>query len=99
MDNIPTRTHNMRKMSVREVELLEELKQNGITRKLYLSRLKKGWSEEKARTKSTKRMPALDPVVFRAEQNGINRNTLNGRLERGWSVMDAVTIPVQKRKK
>lgn len=85
---------------------LREYAQDVVEYKLWLKRIRAGWSIERAMT-----TPKLDsrqvvyyyngrPAIDVARENGINNNVFRRRLYiKGWSIADACTVPAKKSKK
>jgi hypothetical protein len=86
----------------------ERCLQNGISNKVFMARIKIGWSEEEASTQpvlsraeqsrriAQNRRDKLSPYVSVAEANGISRQTWYARVKRGMSEEEAATMPVRE---
>lgn len=82
--------------------------QNGISNKIFMGRINKGWSEEEASTQpvlsrseqmkriAKNRRAKLSPYVSIAEANGISRQTWYARVKRGLSEEEAATKPTRE---
>lgn len=70
---------------------------HGVSRSLFIARMKAGMSAEKAATEPLRNRRFTDEQINIALGNGLSYVAILHRVKRGWSVEKAITEPAQKR--
>lgn len=83
-------------------ELKEIGKENGLSIRIIVGRLKRGWGYERAVTEPSRWKPKTNAEAqaeWAAEKNGISLQVFKDRRYHGWTLKDASTIPIGKCRK